>query len=297
MIEQIRNSLIEKIFKHSSDFQNANPIIENYLLKELNMHGLDYLYMHLRLCGDIPENFRESSTEEKVYSKYSDLLLALAFGKMHCKARVLTERADAADVGVEAFDKSFSFVADAKTFRLSRTAKNQKDFKIEAMNNWRGTSDYAVVVCPQYQLPSKSSQIYRQSSSTGVGILTYNHMIYLVKISQILDPQQMTTVLKNYFVSIKAEAPDKDATSYWRRVNNSFRKEFYFKEIWEEEVKLAPKFFENNLKLAASVYLDREESIRSLSREEAIEQLLLVARLDAKINTINKNRFEELMRC
>ena len=34
---------------------------------------------------------------------------------------------------------TYSLVADAKAFRLSRTAKNQKDFKVQAMDGlaWR----------------------------------------------------------------------------------------------------------------------------------------------------------------
>ena len=59
---------------------------------------------------------------------------------------VLAERADSVDVGVVA--GSYSFVADAKVFRLSRTAKNQKDFKVQAMDNWKQGKPFAMVVCP-----------------------------------------------------------------------------------------------------------------------------------------------------
>lgn len=68
---------------------------------------------------------------------------------------VLTERADAADV--EVVCDSYSFVADAKVFRLSRTAKNQKDFKVQAMDGWRNTKDFAMVVC-QY-ISSQLNQV------------------------------------------------------------------------------------------------------------------------------------------
>ena len=54
---------------------------------------------------------------------------------MELKSLVLSERGDADDV--EDFAKQYSFVADAKAFRLSRTAKNQKYFKIQAMDNWK----------------------------------------------------------------------------------------------------------------------------------------------------------------
>ena len=74
---------------------------------------------------------------------------------MELKSLVLSERGDADDV--EDFAKQYSFVADAKAFRLSRTAKNQKYFKIQAMDNWKKGKPHAMVVCPIYQLPNRSS--------------------------------------------------------------------------------------------------------------------------------------------
>ena len=101
------------------------------------------------------------------------------------KSHVLTERADAADV--EVVSNEFSFVADAKVFRLSRTAKNQKDFKIAAMNGWKRGKPYAMVVCPLYQLPTRSSQIYHQAGSLNVCIFSYSHLATLV--SLVSDPK------------------------------------------------------------------------------------------------------------
>lgn len=69
------------------------------------------------------------------YSKYTDCLLSLTYKALGLKSLVIKERADVADV--EAFGKDYSFVADAKAFRLSRTAKNQKDFKVQAMHRWK----------------------------------------------------------------------------------------------------------------------------------------------------------------
>lgn len=87
---------------------------------------------HLRLCGSIPEQYGHDTSEEKLYSKYTDALLAAAYRYIGLTSVVLDERADAADV--EAVGAGYSLVADAKVFRLSRTAKNQKDFKIDAMH-------------------------------------------------------------------------------------------------------------------------------------------------------------------
>ena len=108
---------------------------EKKLKEEIQIHGSSRLIDHLRLCGNIPEEFQHDSSEEKLYSKNTDVLLSFAYKDMGLKSLVLSERGDSADV--EAFAKQYSFVADAKAFRLSRTAKNQKDFKIQAMDNWK----------------------------------------------------------------------------------------------------------------------------------------------------------------
>lgn len=90
---------------------------------------------HLRLCGNIPEYYGHNTSKEKLYSKYTDTVLSLAYRSIGIRSHVLKERANVADV--EAYAKNYSFVADAKSFRLSRTAKNQKDFKIEALHRWK----------------------------------------------------------------------------------------------------------------------------------------------------------------
>ncbi|WP_228484234.1 HindIII family type II restriction endonuclease, partial [Leptospira borgpetersenii] len=106
-----------------------------------------------------PESYGHDSSEEKLYSKYTDALISECFKYLGLNSIVLTERADAADV--EVVCDNYSFVADAKVFRLSRTAKNQKDFKVQAMDGWRNTKDFAMVVGTKYQRPRKLRQKYQ----------------------------------------------------------------------------------------------------------------------------------------
>jgi len=141
-----RNIWVDKIDKITGDFASNSEIIEEELGKELNINGVTGLLDHLRLCGNIPESYGHDTSEEKQYSKYTDALLAFAYKSIGLKSLVITERADVADV--EGFGKNYSFVADAKAFRLSRTAKNQKDFKVQAMDRWKHGKPYAMVVCP-----------------------------------------------------------------------------------------------------------------------------------------------------
>src|ERR1039458_10300724 len=128
-----RRHWVSEIVQISGTFGDDSARVERELEEEVAVKGTPALLDHLRLCGAIPESYGHDTSEEKLYSKYTDILLAIAFRHLGLTSLVLTERADAADV--EVVSPSFSFVADAKAFRLSRTAKNQKDFKIQAMDN------------------------------------------------------------------------------------------------------------------------------------------------------------------
>ena len=148
---------VEEIRKLSGDFGDDSSRLEKELQAELKKFGNSSLIDHFRLCGNIPESYGHDSSEEKLYSKYTDSLLCEAFKCLGLRGLVIKERGDAADV--EAFAGGYSLVADAKAFRLSRTAKNQKDFKVQAMHGWKRGKDFAMVVCPIHQLQQRSSQL------------------------------------------------------------------------------------------------------------------------------------------
>jgi type II restriction enzyme len=152
-----RRHWIEELAQISGQFGEDTARVERELTAEIEREGSVALFDHLLLCGAIPEEYRHDTSEEKLYSKYTDTLLAAAFRHIGLTSLVLTERADAADVEVVGAD--FSLVADAKAFRLSRTAKNQKDFKIEALNGWKRGKPYAMVVCPIYHLNNAQSHL------------------------------------------------------------------------------------------------------------------------------------------
>jgi len=93
-----RAKWIQEISKISGNFGSDTAEVEKKLLAEAKKDGLIALLDHLRLCGAIPECFGHDSSEEKLYSKYTDILLSIAFRFIGLKSHVLTERADAADV-------------------------------------------------------------------------------------------------------------------------------------------------------------------------------------------------------
>ena len=89
--------------------------------------------------------------------------LARCFAELGLKVSLYTTRRNNADVFAESRFHNYSLVSDTKAFRLSRTAKNQKDFKVESMNVWKRNNDYAVLYCPYFQYLKKKNAIYKQA--------------------------------------------------------------------------------------------------------------------------------------
>lgn len=129
-------------------------------------------------CGIIPERFAPDSSEEKLWAKYCDIVLSQALLALGINAAVLRTRGNSADVFGSTSD--YTIVADAKAFRLSRTAKNQKDFKVSALDDWRRDDTYALLVGPLLQYPNTRSQIYTQAIQRNVTLLAYEHMWMLL---------------------------------------------------------------------------------------------------------------------
>ena len=229
-----RKFWVERISQLSGNFIEDTKKLEQELENEINITNYLNLIDHLRLCGNIPECYKNSSSEEKLYSKYTDCLLSISYNMLGLKSFVLQERSDSADV--EVFANKYNFVADAKSFRLGRTAKNQKDFKIQAMDVWKRGKPYAMVVCPIHQLPNTSSQIYQQATARNVCIFTYSHLSLLLNFSNICGKDKAQELLEIIFKVIPALNPSKDANNYWLAINKtilSFSKEI--DPLWKIE--------------------------------------------------------------
>lgn len=280
-----RNYWINEIQNLSGNFVDDFTRLDQELGDEVETQGFSAIVDHLRLCGNIPEAYGHDTSEEKLYSKYTDSILSHAYKAIGMKSLVITERADAADV--EAFAKDFSFVADAKAFRLSRTAKNQKDFKVQAMDGWKRGKPYAMVVCPIYQLPGSSSQIYEQASVRNVCVFTYSHLSLLVNYAQLDGYVKAEALLHEIFNAVSALNPSKSATSYWSSINQAII-EFSPKitDLWRIE-KLAAAESVVLAKEEALTYLASErEKIMRMSHHEALAEILSLRKIDSKIKTI-----------
>ncbi|MDR0220388.1 MAG: HindIII family type II restriction endonuclease [Lachnospiraceae bacterium] len=173
------NKLLPLITKCSNDdFHEVAKKLEGFISSVPMVGFMDILAQ----IGTIPESIDHDSTEEKIFAKVSDAVLARAFRELGLKSKVLSERADSADVIAESSIYGYTLVADAKAFRMSRTAKNQKDFKVAALSGWREEAEYAVLCSPYFQYPSTQSQIYKQALEHNICLLSWEHLIFCCKI-------------------------------------------------------------------------------------------------------------------
>lgn len=282
---QKRNYWIEEIEKLSGSFGDDSDRVEGELSAEIKKDGLSALLDHLRLCGDIPESYSHDSSEEKLYSKYTDALLNESYKKIGLTSVVLKERGDSADV--EACAPSYSFVADAKAFRLSRTAKNQKDFKVQAMHGWKRGKPYAMVVCPIYQLPTRASQIYQQAISREVCVFTYSHLAVLCAYSDYAGSEKAQELLHNIFRSFPVLNPTKDAGQYWMAINRCMLEfDEILKDLWKVEKMVAVESISVAKEIALTYLAGERERIMRMSHDEAINELIRKNNIESRIATI-----------
>jgi len=276
-----RNKVIELIFEIAKS-PNAFDIIEERL-KDLSKEELSGSIIE---CGMLPESFDHDSSEEKLWAKYSDILLAHSLNFLGVSAEVLRVRGNAADVFGKA--RNYTIIGDAKTFRLSRTAKNQKDFKIKALDDWRRSNDYAVLTSPFYQYPSLRSQIYSQAIERNVTLLSYVHLKFLLD----FHTNQDLTKLWETGKRLKDELKPKDyqyAQIYWGVIDETVcsilgKKIDLLKDYKKIEIAKTKEIGQEGIKY----WQNKIEEYKKLSKEEAVEKLIKAEKIGAKIETIKK---------
>lgn len=267
-------------------FVEATNYINTYIQKLPKEHFLDIL-IHI---GIIPENIEHDSTAEKLFSKASDSVLSRAFQEIGLQSTVLTERADSADVIAKSMIYDYDLVADAKAFRLSRTAKNQKDFKVEALSNWRKDSNYAVLASPYFQYPNTSSQIYAQSLNKNVCLLSWEHLVFLIQ-NNIKENENLN--LSNLWNFSHIYANSCTIANQKQCFINQF--DNYFCNIINVNIKEYFGCLNNQIltikqrgNTEKQFWLSEEIKIKNYTHEQAIQELLLTKKIDSKIKQIDK---------
>lgn len=242
--------------------------------------------------GTIPECIEASSSSEKLFSKASDCILARCFSELGMPSIAVNERGNSADI-IARSNHGYTLVADAKTFRLSRTAKNQKDFKIDTLSNWRGSEhDFALLVAPYFQYPNTVSQIYASALDKQVCLLSWEHILFLLE----------NNVMESDTLSLEAvwNAPVRLARdtriAYADRMNCQFP---YINQMLCDRISVPIEKFNDQLDVCKDIirnrgnyelkYLNTEkEAITTLTRDEAIAELLKSKKVLERISTIEK---------
>jgi hypothetical protein len=278
---------IAQLARLSGSFGDDSTRVIQELRAEVEEESVQALLDHLRLCGAVPEQYRHDSSEEKLYSKYTDAVVSESLAAMGLQSALIDARADAADV--QARGRHYSLVADAKAFRLSRTAKNQKDFKVQAMDGWRNGLDYAVLVCPIYQVPTRASQIYQQALARNVCILSYSHIAALVALALRKGQEAAEDGLGTVIDTVSILHPSKSAVDYWTGINRSLVESLgQDDDLWAIE-KIASVQALDVVKNESLRYLRAERNrLLGLSHQEALAELIRLAGVDSRIGTVER---------
>lgn len=231
-------------------------------------------------CGAIPEAFDHDSSQEKLWAKYCDILLAIGLQSLGLKATVIRARGNSADV--LATEAAYTLVGDAKAFRLSRTAKNQKDFKVSALDDWRRENTYACLVGPLAQFPNTRSQIYRQAIQKNVTLVSYTHLRFLIE----QRPQKSLEVLWKIGSELK---PTDVAADYWAAIDATVaaiceKDASELESIKQLEVEKLKELGSEGI----SYWEHRISEYQKLTKAEAVSRLIRAEKIEAKIRTIKK---------
>ena len=278
--------LLFSLTKEKKNFKLSGNDIESYIQ---SLSKDDFIEI-VKEIGTIPEVIEASSTEEKLYSKASDIVLARCFSEIGLKAKALSERGNSADIVAESHH-GYTLVADAKTFRLSRTAKNQKDFKISTLSRWRGMEhDFAVLVAPYFQYPNTSSQIYASSLSDKVCLLSWEHILFLLNQQVVEDVSLSLEQIWNAPTRIERDSK----IAYADRMNCLFP---YINKMVCDRIPISLKDFEEQLNICKLYIFERSndeiavlnaeiQKIEEDTKEQAIKELIKSRKLNEKISAI-----------
>lgn len=279
MFQDLLNKLSETV--RGGDFTVATQ----GLISFVERIPLPNFFHILENIGSIPESIAHDSTEEKLYSKVSDAVLARTLREIGLKATVLTERADSADVIVQSKFHGYTLVADAKAFRMSRTAKNQKDFKVTALSGWRQENDYAVLCAPYFQYPNRASQIYAQALLENVCLLSWEHLLFMIQ-NGIKETAGLNLCeLWNFTAQYANTCTVTERKSCFTAQFNSElmrmarRSADEFGQFLNRQIDLHKKRGDFEKKF----WVDEIAKIKQYTREQAIEELITAKKIDAKI--------------
>ncbi len=283
-----RQSWLTKLAALTGTLSQKAAQVEQDLTDEIAKEGVVAIRDHLHLCGAIPEIYATGSSDEKLYSKYTDVVVAVTLRAIGLTSRVIITRSNSADVEAEAKSPAFDLVADAKAFRLSRTALNPKDLKIEAMAGWKGQRAHALVVCPVYRLPAGNSAIYEKALARGVTVFTYSHLSGLVVLADQASKLSACDALLAAVATSASLSPTLSADAYWKALNGALISKHSKMKVLLQQEQQANLDGLRALKAEELAPLNADRtSIMSMNLSTAQKSLIKDRRIDSRLTSIS----------
>lgn len=272
--------VVERIVELADgDFQGAVAEIE----QEISDCSKEELIDHVKHAGAIPERFGHDSTEEKVFSKYTDIVFAESLSRLGFTASIIDAGGDAADLEAEYFD--YDLVGDAKAHRLSLSTLNQKDLKIDALGQWRGESDHACLLGPMHWYFSTKSQAYRDSIRHGVTLLSYMHLVFFLRADGI-GPAELKPLWE---VSSNLEE-SKAADPYWEATMEKVL-EITGRSLsdWHDLQDEMRNAIGKQAKVALNYYTDKKQDIFREVEDEMAKRIINDLKIEKRVKRIKRN--------
>ena len=181
--------------------------------------------------------------------------------------------------------KSFEDISESLEDCLSRTAKNQKDFKVSALSSWRKDNNFAVLCAPYFQYPAKTSQIYSQALANNVCLLSWEHLIFLIENGIKESVKFNLSELWNFSEALSKRVLVSDMKKNFLHEFNNFIADF---------INISRKTLDNSLKaqvmtitergeLEKNFWLEEIKRIKNFSRKHAIDELIKSLKIHEKL--------------
>lgn len=281
-------SELRKLIKDEAENNNFQCASDRIQEEIFNLSREDFIPLITEI-GSIPEDVEHDSREEKLYTKVSDIILAKCFIELGLKATVLKERSNCADIIARSVFHNYSLVADAKSFRLSRTAKNQKDFKVESMLYWKGDNNFSILCCPYFQYPKTKSQIFGQALNGNVLLFSWEYFTLLLNKGICETSSINLSDLWNWSYNLSTTTTVQNKNICFLEQQNEYLRNFL--NISEDELNACFKSFKQNIILRGEkeilYWQDKINYIQNCSKDEAIKLLIKSLKLNEKICSIN----------
>ncbi|HIK12952.1 MAG TPA: HindIII family type II restriction endonuclease [Oscillatoriaceae cyanobacterium M33_DOE_052] len=244
----------------------------------------------LESAGVIPEMYDHDSAEEKLYAKYCELLVSESFKKMGFRSDVIETTIDRADIWLEITGEGArsKAVGDVKAFRLSRTALNPKDYKIEALHKWREPekADYAFIVAPHTQFPGDKSRLYQEAITYNVTLISFAHIELMLKTALERGISLDMYPLWNIGKTIPSGS---SGNSYWSMIDTTVTE--ICNSTPDSIILYKDKYLKKIRHLANDQIKFGEEriaDIRSMDREKLIDKVIAAEGINGKIQILRK---------